>query len=122
MLSTLPCSAFLYLQFLARCHPYILVFTLVHCIVEKMICPMCLSFRGSTAVVSYSQSEFFYNQRMKIQGALTLESTNGGQFGTPTPSPPNDHSSTELDHSDTNVSTLAGPDTGNEHFYDAKET
>ena len=24
MLSTLPCSAFLYLQFLARCHPYIL--------------------------------------------------------------------------------------------------
>ena len=24
MLSTIPCSGFLYLQFLARCHPYIL--------------------------------------------------------------------------------------------------
>ena len=31
MLSTIPCSGFLYLQFLARCHPYILfmIFTLV---------------------------------------------------------------------------------------------
>ena len=32
MLSTLPCSAFLYLQFLAQCHPYIfllMIFTLV---------------------------------------------------------------------------------------------
>ena len=25
MLSTIPCSGFLYLQFLARCHPYILI-------------------------------------------------------------------------------------------------
>ena len=32
MLSTIPCSGFLYLQFLARCHPYILfqIFTLVY--------------------------------------------------------------------------------------------
>ena len=31
MLSTIPCSGFLYLQFLARCHPYILfqIFNLV---------------------------------------------------------------------------------------------
>ena len=31
MLSAMPCSGFLYLQFLAQCHPYILfmIFTLV---------------------------------------------------------------------------------------------
>ena len=41
MLSTMPCSGFLYLQFLARCHPYILltflmIFTLVIIIRESV--------------------------------------------------------------------------------------
>ena len=31
MLSTIPCSGFLYLQFLARCHPYILIYDFYTC-------------------------------------------------------------------------------------------
>ena len=37
MLSTLPCSAFLYLQFLARCHPYILL-DFYTCILYMKMC------------------------------------------------------------------------------------
>ena len=35
MLSTIPCSGFLYVQFLARCHPYIL-FDFYTCIITSV--------------------------------------------------------------------------------------
>ena len=47
MLSTIPCSGFLYLQFLARCHPYILIsflmiFTLVEYVVKACSTVQCV--------------------------------------------------------------------------------
>ena len=39
MLSTIPCSGFLYLQFLARCHPYILIsFLMIFTLVIHDLC------------------------------------------------------------------------------------
>jgi choline-phosphate cytidylyltransferase len=67
-------------------------------------------------------SEFFHNQREKLRGALTPDFPD---FGTPTPSPSDSHSSTDsnhcgttTDHYGTNRSTR---DSTADVFYDAQE-
>ena len=68
------------------------------------------------------QSEFFHNQKEKLRGALAHDFAD---LGTPTPSPPENHSSTNSSHygstTDEHGTNHSTHDSTSDIFYDALE-